>query len=145
MAQAIGQIDLGVTIRRAYDTFCEQVVGMIIEWLLDLSRSRLGTDTIVIREMIAAELLSPRKRDSFTKHLTPATALSLDGEIVNPTQIDTLLLYHTRLWKRPRLSLKEVYASAISISRAHKLSVAMFLLFSYVSAFSDIRCSRALC
>jgi E3 ubiquitin-protein ligase UBR1 len=90
MAQAIGQIDLGVTIRRAYDTFCEQVVGVIIEWLLDLSRSRLGTDTIVIREMIAVELLSPRKRDSFTKHLTPATALNLDGEIVNPTRIDTL-------------------------------------------------------
>ena len=42
MAQAFGQIDLGVTIRRAYDTFCEQVVGMIIEWLLNLSRSRLG-------------------------------------------------------------------------------------------------------
>jgi len=128
MAQAIGQIDLGVTIRRAYDTFCEQVVGVIIEWLLDLSRSRLGTDTIVIREMIAAELLSPRKRDSFTKHLTPSTALNLDGEIVNPTRIDTLLLYHTRLWKRPRLSLKEVYASVISISRAHKLSVGRFLL-----------------
>jgi E3 ubiquitin-protein ligase UBR1 len=126
MAQAIGQIDLGVTIRRAYDTFCEQVVGVIIEWLLDLSRSRLGTDTIVIREMIAAE---SRKRDSFTKHLTPATALNLDGEIVNPTRIDTLLLYHTRLWKRPRLSLKEVYASVISISRAHKLSVGMFSSF----------------
>ena len=123
MAQAIGQIDLGVTIRRAYDTFCEQIVGVIIEWLLDLSRSRLGTDTIVIREMIAAELLSPRKRDSFTKHLTPATALNLDSEVVNPTRIDTLLLYHTRLWKRPRLSLKQVYASVISISRAHKLSI----------------------
>ena len=126
MAQAIGQIDLGVTIRRAYDTFCEQVVGVIIDWLLDLSRSRLGTDTIVIREMIAAELLTPRKRDSFTKHLTPTTALNLDGEIVNPTRIDTLLLYHTRLWKRPRLSLKQVYASVISISRMHKLSVGKF-------------------
>jgi E3 ubiquitin-protein ligase UBR1 len=66
---------------------------VIIEWLLDLSRSRLGTDTIVIRETIAAELLSPRKRDSFTKHLTPATALNLDGEIVNPTRIGTLSSY----------------------------------------------------
>jgi E3 ubiquitin-protein ligase UBR1 len=105
MAQAIAQIDLGVTIRRVYDTFCEQVVGVIIEWLLDLSRSRLGTtgNSIVIREMIAAELLSLRKRDSFTKHLTPTTALNVDGKIVNPTRIDTLLLYHTRLWKRPRL------------------------------------------
>ncbi|KAF8880925.1 hypothetical protein CPB84DRAFT_1687402 [Gymnopilus junonius] len=123
-AQAITQIDLGVTIRRAYDTFCEQIVGVIIEWLLDLSRSRLGTDTLIIREALAAELLSPRKRDSFTKHLTPPSALSLEGEIPNPTRIDTLLLYHTRLWKRPRLSLKEIYASVISISRAHKLVIA---------------------
>ena len=122
-AQAITQIDLGVTIRRAYDTFCEQVVGVIIEWLLDLTRSRLGTDTLVIREALAAELLSPRRRDSFTKHLTPPCALNLDGEIQNPTRIDVLLLYHTRLWKRPRLSLKEVYASVISISRAHKLAI----------------------
>jgi E3 ubiquitin-protein ligase UBR1 len=98
---------------------------------LDLSRSRLGADSIVLREVIAAELLSPRKRDSFTKHLTPTTALNLDGEIVNPTRIDTLLLYHTHLWKRPRLSLKQVYASVISISRAHKLSVGRFGSFLF--------------
>jgi len=123
-SQAITQIDLGITIRRAYDTFCEQIAGVIIEWLLDLTRSRLGTDTLVIREALAAEMLSPRKRDSFTKHLTPPCALNLDGEFPNPTRIDTLLLYHTRLWKRPRLSLKEVYASMITISRAHKLAIA---------------------
>ncbi|KAF4623369.1 hypothetical protein D9613_001400 [Agrocybe pediades] len=123
-AQAITQIDLGVTIRRAYDTFCEQVVGVIIEWLLDLTRARAGTDTLIIREALASELLSPRKRDSFTKHLTPPCALNLDNEIPNPTRVDTLLLYHTRLWKKPRLSLKEVYASVISISRVHKLAIA---------------------
>uniref|UniRef100_A0A8H8CS44 E3 ubiquitin-protein ligase n=1 Tax=Psilocybe cubensis TaxID=181762 RepID=A0A8H8CS44_PSICU len=123
-AQAITQIDLGVTVRRAYDTFCEQVVGVIIEWLLDLTRSRLGTDMLVIREALAAELLSPRRRDAFTKHMTPPTALNLDSEIPNATRLDTLLLYQTRLWKRPRLSLKEVYASVISVSRAHKLVIA---------------------
>lgn len=64
IAQAITQIDLGVTIRRAYDTFREQVAAVIIEWLLDLSRSRLGTDTVILREVIAAELLSPRRRDN---------------------------------------------------------------------------------
>lgn len=129
-AQAIAQIDLGVTIRRAYDTFCEQIVSVIIEWLLDLTRSRLGTDTLTIRECLAAELLSPRQMNSFTKHLQPNTALNLEGEIPNPTRIDTLLLYHTRLWKRPRLSLKEIYASVISVSRAHKLAIGVFQLFS---------------
>jgi E3 ubiquitin-protein ligase UBR1 len=70
VAQTISHIDLGVTIRRAYDTFREQAAAVIIEWLLDLTRSRLGTDTIVLREIIAAELLSPRRRDggSFNAH-----------------------------------------------------------------------------
>ncbi|EEB86883.1 hypothetical protein MPER_16009, partial [Moniliophthora perniciosa FA553] len=45
MAQTIAQIDLGVTIRRAYDTFREQVASVIIEWLVDLTQCRLGTDT----------------------------------------------------------------------------------------------------
>jgi E3 ubiquitin-protein ligase UBR1 len=122
MAQAITQIDLGVTIRRAYDTFCEQVVVVIIEWLLDLSRARLGTDTLVIREILAAELLSPRRKKE--KNISPPSAITLP-EVANPTRIETLFLYHTRLWKKPRLSLKEIYASLISLSCTHKLTIGM--------------------
>ena len=144
-AQAITQIDIGVTIRRAYDTFCEQVIGVIIEWLLDLTKSRLGTDTLVIREALAAELLSPRRRDAFTKHLTPPCALNLDGEIPHPSRIDTLLLYHTRLWKRPRLSLKEVYASVISVSRAHKLVIGAFRLRMCMPLVIHVILSWSLC
>jgi len=127
IAQALHHIDLGVTIRRAYDTFCEQVVGVMVEWLLDLTRARMGTDTLVIRECIAQELLAPRRRDAFTKHLTPPCALILEGEVPNAARMDTLLLYHTRLWRRPRLSLKEIYASVISVSRAHKLVIGSYL------------------
>ena len=126
MGHAMSQIDLGVTIRRSYDTFCEQVAAVLIEWLLDLTRSRIGTDTLVIREALAAELLTPRTRHLSPKHPTPPTALDLDSDIPDPTRIDILLLYHTRLWKRPRLSLKEVYASIISVSRAHKLAIGTF-------------------
>ena len=129
IAQALHHIDLGVTIRRAYDTFCEQVVGVMVEWLLDLTRARMGTDTLVIRECIAQELLAPRRRDAFTKHLTPPCALILEGEVPNAARMDTLLLYHTRLWRRPRLSLKEIYASVISVSRAHKLVIGSSFVF----------------
>lgn len=55
IAQIISKIEIGVTMRRVY-AFREQV---IIEWLLDLTRSRLRTDTLIIREVIAAELPSP--------------------------------------------------------------------------------------
>ena len=61
IARTFSQIDLGVTIRRAYDTFCEQLSVAVIEWILDLTRSRLGTDTRIMREIIASQLLAPRK------------------------------------------------------------------------------------
>ncbi|KAG5634486.1 hypothetical protein H0H81_001778 [Sphagnurus paluster] len=123
MAQGITQIDLGVTIRRAYDTFREQVSEVIIEWLLDLTRSRLGTDYVVLREVIAAELMSPRRRDSNSYNNNAHSIISLK-DIPNPARLDALFLYHTRLWKKPRLSAKEIYASVISLSSEHKLSLA---------------------
>ncbi|KAJ6605368.1 hypothetical protein DFH09DRAFT_203423 [Mycena vulgaris] len=113
IAQALTQIDLGVTMRRSYDTFREQVVGVITEWLLDLTRSRLGADTLVLREILARELLAP-----------PRTKLIHHAEIANRTRLDCLFLDHTKLWKKPRLTLKETYASILSLSRDHKLAVA---------------------
>jgi E3 ubiquitin-protein ligase UBR1 len=126
IAQVISKIEIGVTIRRAYDTFREQVVVVIIEWLLDLTRSRLGTDTLIIREVIAAELLSPRRRESnvygSTSHIP-----DLSGDIANPCRIDWLFLYHTRLWKKPRISLKGVYASVLTLSHPHKIAIGLYL------------------
>ncbi|KAF7365509.1 E3 ubiquitin-protein ligase [Mycena venus] len=113
IAHSLSQIDLGVTMRRAHDTFREQVVGVITEWLLDLTRSRLLQDTLVLREVLAKELLAPAR-----------TKLMHHSEIPNRTRIDCLFLDHTKLWKRPRLALKETYAAILSVSRDHKLAVA---------------------
>ncbi|KAI0960979.1 hypothetical protein AcV7_000205 [Taiwanofungus camphoratus] len=121
MAHCISQIDLGVTVRRAYDTFREQVAAVIIEWLLDLTRSRLGTDTLVLREVIASELLAPRKTYSL---LPPPDASKTLTDILDPSRIDWMFLYHTKLWKKPRLNLKEIYASLLTVSHEHKLAVA---------------------
>lgn len=124
IAQSLTHIDLGVTVRRAYDTFREQVVSVIIEWLLDLTQSRLGTDTIILSEIISEELLSPRRRDLPSYNSNPHALHNLP-DIPNPTRLDSLFLYHTRLWKKPRLSLKEVYTVVLSLSRQHKLAVGM--------------------
>ncbi|KAJ7920766.1 hypothetical protein B0H13DRAFT_1986155 [Mycena leptocephala] len=113
IAHSLSQIDLGVTMRRAHDTFREQVVGVITEWLLDLTRGRLGQDTLVLREVLAKELLAPAR-----------TKLLHHAEIPNRTRIDCLFLDHTKLWKRPRLALKETYAAILSVSCDHKLAVA---------------------
>ncbi|KAJ7366463.1 hypothetical protein DFH08DRAFT_167979 [Mycena albidolilacea] len=113
IAHSLSQIDLGVTMRRAHDTFREQVVGVITEWLLDLTRSRLVQDTLVLREVLAKELLAQAR-----------TKLMHHAEIPNRTRIDCLFLDHTKLWKRPRLALKETYAAILSVSRDHKLAIA---------------------
>ncbi|KAG8220614.1 hypothetical protein J3R82DRAFT_2867 [Butyriboletus roseoflavus] len=122
VAQVISKIEIGVTIRRAYDTFREQVVVVIIEWLLDLTRSRLGADTLIIREVIAAELLSPRRRES-NIYGSGSHIPELSNEISNPCRIDWMFLYHARLWKKPRISLKEIYASVLILSHPHKLAI----------------------
>ena len=98
IAQIISKIEIGVTIRRAYDTFREQVVIVIVEWLLDLTRTRLSTDTLIIREVIAAKLLPPRDRQG---HGSVSHIPDLDKDT---SRIDWMVLYHTRLWKKPRIS-----------------------------------------
>ena len=122
MAMSITQIDLGVTIRRAYDTFCEQVVSVLIEWLLDLTKCCVGTDALVIKEIIAVELLSPRRKEMGYPINTRSPLYINDP---SPTRIEALFLYHTRLWRKPRLHLKEVYASVNALSKNHKLAIGM--------------------
>ncbi|EMD41464.1 hypothetical protein CERSUDRAFT_146440 [Gelatoporia subvermispora B] len=120
VAHAIAHIDLGVTVRRAFDTFREQVAAVIIEWLLDLTRSRLGSDALILREIIASELLSPRK--GYTVYTQGSNNTVLDNP--DPARVDWMFVYHARLWKRPRLHLKEVYASLLILSHEHKLAIA---------------------
>ena len=144
IAQKIAQIELGVTVRRAYDTFREQVVAVIIEWLLDLTRARLGTDTVVLKEVIAEELLVPRKRSNAMVNL-PSEVLSIETEVPDAVRITWLYLYHTKLWKKPRLSLKEIYASILGLSHQHKLSVGMFLISMSCFALLNDKQSCTLC
>ncbi|OBZ78672.1 E3 ubiquitin-protein ligase ubr1 [Grifola frondosa] len=105
MAQAIAQIDLGVTVRRSYDTFREQVTAVIIEWLLDLTRSRIGSDTLYLREIIALELLSVRKNSTLISSQDVGRVIP---DVHDPARIDWLFFYHARLWKKPRLNLQGV-------------------------------------
>jgi len=119
-ARAFSQIDLGVTVRRAYDTFREQISVLIIEWILDLTRSRLGANTHIIREVIASQLLAPRKPNTLNPNPEAQKALS---EVESPVRLEYTFLYHTRLWGRPRRYLKEAYLSILILSHEHKLAV----------------------
>ncbi|KAG8733420.1 hypothetical protein FRC11_006379 [Ceratobasidium sp. 423] len=123
IADSINLIDIGVTVRRAYDTFREQVAAVILEWLLDLTSARIGSDGIILREIIATELFAPRKKDTSSLSSSP-DASRVYAELKDPARIDWLFLYHTRLWKRPRLHLKQIYVSVLTLSHEHKLTIA---------------------
>ncbi|KAL0950567.1 hypothetical protein HGRIS_007369 [Hohenbuehelia grisea] len=179
IAQGMSQIDLGVTVRRAYDTFREQVVGVIIEWLVDLTHARLigfaaegdpsapqlrldpSKGAMILREVVAQELLKSRRGDTSANaadlgNSSQSTGFSY-GYIGIPgsahsqghfpggpvgydegielgdsaSRLQWLFLYHTRLWKKPRLGLKEVYASVLSIGRDYKIAMASHFAQSY--------------
>lgn len=126
IAQTISQIDLGVTVRRAYDTFREQTTAVIIEWLLDLTRSRLGADTLFLQEVIATQLLAPRRKD-ISSVLSNQDSTKIVADVKDPARLDWMFLYHTRLWKKPRMNLKEIYVSVLTLSHEHKLAVGRHL------------------
>ncbi|TDL22308.1 hypothetical protein BD410DRAFT_256866 [Rickenella mellea] len=124
LATTLSQMDLGVTVRRAYDTFREQTSSVIIEWLLDLTRSRIGLDTLILREVAAAQLLLPRRKD-ISSVLSSQDSTKVVSEMKDPARLDWMFLYHTRLWKKPRMSLKEIYVSVLTLSHDYKLAVAV--------------------
>ncbi|KAH7103274.1 hypothetical protein BKA62DRAFT_636830 [Auriculariales sp. MPI-PUGE-AT-0066] len=123
VAHLIANIDMGVTVRRAYDTFREEMAALIIEWLLDLMRCHVVGDPLLLRELVAAELLQPRQKDTKSLQLVPEAA-RLFQEVENLARVDWLFIYHTRLWKRPRLHLKQMYAAILAIGHSHKLALA---------------------
>lgn len=119
------QIDLGITIRRGYDALREQACAILIEWLLDLTRSKLGSDPFVLRELVTAELLSPRVRGGNVSNLNRDSSKGhIDTD--NPARLDWLFFYHARLWKKPRLNLKQIYVSIISLGYEYKIIMGVF-------------------
>ncbi|KAG8936929.1 hypothetical protein FRC02_010019 [Tulasnella sp. 418] len=123
-ARQIANIDMAVTVRRAYDTFREQVSAVIVEWLVDLMQCRLANDAIILREVVAAEVYAPRKKDSSSLS-SNQEATKVLAEIKDAARLDWLLLYHVRLWKRARLNLKHILVSMLTINHEHRLTVAV--------------------
>ena len=57
---------------------------------------------------------------------------STQKELTKTTRLDYLLIYRTRLWKKPRLSIKELYGSILALSEAHKLGLGTFTWLSQI-------------
>ncbi|KAG8855791.1 hypothetical protein FRB91_001680 [Serendipita sp. 411] len=121
-AHKISTIDLTVTMRRAFDIFREHMAAVIIEWLLDLLQCHVGGDVAILKDLVADELFSPRRPES--GFLYPEMAKQYP-EAHGGSRIDWLFVYHPRLWKRPRLNLKQIYITVLTMNQRNRLSVAV--------------------
>lgn len=122
-AHRISTVDLTVTMRRAFDTFREHMAAVIIEWLLDLLQCHVAGDTSVLKDIIASEIFLPRRRD--TCFLYQEVSL-IYPEAHEGARLDWLFVYHPRLWKRPRLNLKQIYITILTMGQDNRLAVGMF-------------------
>jgi E3 ubiquitin-protein ligase UBR1 len=106
--------------RRAFDTFREHMAAVIIEWILDLLQCHVAGDKTLLRELVAAELFSARGTESGFFY---SEAAKLYPEANAGARLDWLFVYHPRLWKRPRLNLKQIYITILTMSQKNRLDV----------------------
>ena len=76
-----------------------------------------------MREVIASQLLARRKPSTLNPNSEAQKALSAASY---PARLNYTFLYHTRLWKRPRLNVKGTYASILSLGHEHKFTIGKF-------------------
>lgn len=106
--------------RRAFDIFREHTAAVVIEWILDLLQCHVGGDKFVLKELVAAELFSPRRRD--LGFIYPEFARQYP-EAHEGARLEWLFIYHVKLWKRPRLNLKQIYITILTMNQANRLTV----------------------
>ncbi|KAK5663672.1 hypothetical protein OQA88_4103 [Cercophora sp. LCS_1] len=68
VADILERIRVTVTIRSARDTFREQMVGTLIEWLRDISGCSVGDDTQILRTTVCEQMLKPWRKGSPGTH-----------------------------------------------------------------------------
>ena len=114
------QIDLGVTLRSAADTFKEELVGTIITWLADMCRSTIGGDEDVFKRLLARALCDTK----LVKGAGHGTPISLDLRKLEwdrtytgqeSKRIDWLMQLDVRLWKKAKWDLRSIYAGLYSL------------------------------
>jgi E3 ubiquitin-protein ligase UBR1 len=104
------------------------MAAVVIEWLLDLLQCHVAGDRTVLKDLVAAEIFSQRRQDS--GFLYPEVA-KLYPEAHEGARLDWLFVYHPRLWKRPRLNLKQIYITILTVNQQNRLRVGRCLFLAH--------------
>lgn len=113
------QIDAPVTLRPAADVFREEIVATLMDWLYDIQGCLIGGDDRLPKRLIFNALFEKRMLPP-GGHGTPlANDLSdlANGKMLGATQVvkrmDWLLQLDSRLWKKAKWQLRQIYCSVV--------------------------------
>ncbi|WRT68366.1 uncharacterized protein IL334_005342 [Kwoniella shivajii] len=118
-ANMMQQIDAPVSLRLASDTFKEETVGVLISWMNDMIKSTIDGDDTVFKRMLAKALYEPRLRHSGVGQGTPLAPDLKDlewGKVMaghDTRRIDWLLQLDSRLWKKAKWEMRQIYCSVL--------------------------------
>lgn len=113
-ANMFQQIDLGVSLRLASDTFREEACGAMINWLTEMCQCTIGSDSDLFKRILLKALLEPR----LARSVETGTALSADlkdleydesNKSKEPRRLDWLMQLDVRLWRRAKWELRQIY------------------------------------
>ncbi|PWZ03008.1 hypothetical protein BCV70DRAFT_9664 [Testicularia cyperi] len=130
IARVLASIDLAVTLRPAFDIFAEEVVQMVLQFLMDLSNSNLylsqhsnsrsgaaptqhplRADAAILKQIIAQALFVP------FHPIEPISAGSMSPDYFDPSSLSNyegLLLMDYKFWKSARIEIKALFMSLIA-------------------------------
>ncbi|CED83614.1 N-end rule pathway, recognition component UBR1 [Phaffia rhodozyma] len=107
IAHTLAQIDLGVTLRSAHDTFRECISAYLLSFLLDLSTCSLEGSDSVLRETMLCSLMSSRLPVRDRGDFRDRAGLSRIGGVEiswnEMKRVDWAMVYHSKWWKKPRV------------------------------------------
>ncbi|ORX38539.1 ubiquitin-protein ligase [Kockovaella imperatae] len=148
-ASMFQQIDLGVTLRLAGDTFKEEVVKVIIGWLSDMCCATIAGDPNLFRRLVARAFAEPRL--SKDQHRGAPLAPDLQDLLVTPdlcrlprrehvfgnepTRLDWMMRLDVRLWRRAKWDMRQIYSAIYGTDRHGKRQLACRFGANYVAMF----------
>ncbi|WWC90739.1 uncharacterized protein L201_005676 [Kwoniella dendrophila CBS 6074] len=118
-ANMMQQIDAPVSLRLASDAYREEIVGVLISWLNDMIQCTIDGDDTVFKRMLAKALYEPRLRNSGVGAGTPLTPDLKDLELgkigsgYDTRRMDWLLQLDSRLWKKAKWEMRQIYCSVL--------------------------------
>ncbi|MCO5565535.1 hypothetical protein L7F22_019209 [Adiantum nelumboides] len=129
LAHKLGQIDLAVTIRPAYDVYAEEIAGHVLELLLDLSNASFGTlpassklspsthpldnlvpSAVAMRALLGRAFLNDWEYRSPIKQGHMSIDFFDSRELL---QLDGMLLMDYKMWKGARANARSLYMALI--------------------------------